>query len=253
MSSTPYTFDPATPGTTSNVWIPRTWPYITTTNGTNYPLIAGGAEDANSDGDGTPPDTGDQGSADSQGTSEDKVFTQEQLNAIVTREVQKAARGKLDPKELGFDSGKDLKEFLDGVKAKAESEKDESEKALEAAVKQAQDAAREEILSKANTRVLKAEFLLAAKDAGVKAGAGNDAYVLAQTMDVWQDVAIGDDGEVTGFTPEFFKELKESKPFLFEAPVSGDIGAGAHGEGESSSDEDLLSKYPALQAPWFRS
>lgn len=229
------------------------WPHITTSNGVVLPVIAGGSEDGdNADGtstgneDGTPPADGDDGKS----TDEGKTFTQEEVNALVTREVSKAARGKLDPKELGFDSAKDMKTFIDDMKSKQEADKSEEDKAKEEAIKAAADAARQEVLTVANGRLVKAEFLTAAADAGISKEARNDAYVLAQTLEDWNSVEVDDNGNVTGFDEAFFTTLKEAKPYLFATAESGvpDVGAGRSGGGKDGNSRirELQEAYGSM-------
>jgi len=235
-----------------------------TTDGTNgfwrrgqwYPIIAGGSEDA--EGDGTPPDDGDgtppADGDDGKGTDDGKTFTQDEVNALVTREVSKAARGKLDPKDLGFESAKDMKTFIDEMKSKQEADKTEEDKAKEEAVKAAADTARNEVLTVANSRLVKAEFLTAAADAGISKDARNDAFVLAQTLEDWSSVEVDDDGNVKGFDDAFFTTLKEAKPFLFAEKVIPDAGAGRSGGGKDGDSrvKELQDAYgnlsPTLKA-----
>lgn len=223
-----------------------------------YPIIRG-AEGSNDSGtgDGTSADNDGGTSADNDGgdnkgdKKDEKLFTQDQLNAIAAREAEKAKRGKVDPKELGFDNAKEMKEYLDKAKEQADSQKSESEKALEEAVTKAKADAEAGVLSKANERVLRAEFLIAAVKAEVKLP--NDAFVLAQTLEDWKSVEVSDDGNVTGLDEAFFETLKEAKPFLWGEDDDGsgtDIGAGATGAGKKGSvaarEEELKTKYPSL-------
>jgi hypothetical protein len=153
---------------------------------------------------------------------------------------------------MGFESAKELKEFMDAAKQKAEDDKEEGEKLLEAAIKEAQEEARHDILDVANAKVIKAEFLMAAKDHDIRPGAAQDAYVLAQTLENWSNVEIDDAGVVSGFDDDFFKDLKDQKSFLFETAAAGDIGAGNRSGGGDDGKEDLRSKYPALNVPWIK-
>lgn len=248
MSTTDSILDPATSGT-----------YLFWIKGDDWvPLIQGGAEGDSGDGDGTSTDN-DGGTStetdDGKGGKDDKVFTQDQLNAIVTRETQKAVRGKLDPKELGFDSAKEMKDWVDSMKAKADEAKTEDDKAREEAIETAKREATDSVLSKANERILKAEFLLAALDHNVRKEARNDAYLLAPTLDAFESVQVDEDGKVVGFDEDLFTELKEKKPYLFEpendagAGSGGDIGAGRRsgGDSDSAAVAKLRETYPALQ------
>ena len=195
--------------------------------------------------------TGEKPGATSGGTddsTEGKMLPQDEVNAIVAREVAKAQRGKLDPKELGFESAKELKDFMDQAKQSMEAAKDESTKEFEAAVKEAREQARTEILAVANDRLIRAEFMLAAVNKGVRFG--DDAYALAKTMEGWSSVEVSDEGKVSGLDDAFFEELKTQKPYLFEEPKTAipDAGAGAHGApGEKNSPQELAAKYPALR------
>lgn len=216
-----------------------------------------GTGDPPPDNSGTGTDAGSSGGDATSGGqgSEEKTLSQDQVNAIVAREVAKAQRGKLDPKELGFESGKALQEFLDKQKEVAEAAKDEATKALEQAKKDAADQARSEVLTRANERFIKAEFVVAANKAGVSAPA--DAYVLAKTMPIWTQVELveeGDDVAVKGFDDDFFKELKEQKSFLFATASTGqggDLGGGAPNTDKDGknrlSEENLRERYPALK------
>jgi hypothetical protein len=227
------------------------------------PWISGGDGSAESDsgsgdGGGTGAGSSDGGSGDSgggdAGDKDDKpTLTQKQVNDIVARETAKAQRGKLDPKELGFESGKELKEFLDKQKDAADAVKDQATKDLEAAKEQATKDAEERVLSKANERLIRAEFVVQASKAEVSSPA--DAYVLAKTMEIWTQVELveaNDDVTVSGLDEDFFKQLKEAKPFLFEQNGQGggkDLGGGAGGgkrEADSLSPTELSKTYPAL-------
>jgi hypothetical protein len=199
----------------------------------------------------TPPDGG--AAADAGG---DKTLTQDQVNAIVAREVAKAQRGKLDPKELGFESGKELKDFLDKQKEAADAAKDQATKDLEAAKEQAMKNAEATVLTKANERITKSEFVVKAATAGVTSPA--DAYVIAKTMPIWTQVELvedGDDVKVNGFDDAFFEEMKKEKPFLFASaggqPGGKDLGGGAGNSDKGGKDrlgeDSLLKNYPALR------
>jgi ElaB/YqjD/DUF883 family membrane-anchored ribosome-binding protein len=206
-------------------------------------------------GTGTGADKPDGGTDDAGRGSDDKTLSQDQVNAIVAREVAKAQRGRLDPHELGFESGKELKEFLDKQKEAVNQAKSESEKALEEARTQATKDAEATVLSKANERITKSEFVVKASTAGITSPA--DAYVIAKTMPIWTQVELvenGDDVEVKGFDDDFFKEMKEQKPFLFTAAggqQGGDLGGGApnsdRGGNTRLSEDSLLKEYPALK------
>lgn len=207
------------------------------TTGTGTPPVEGDGSPP-VEGEGTPPvvDEGDGGE------SSDKTFTQDQVNAIAAREAQKASRGKLDPKELGFESAKAMKDWIEAQKTQSEAAKTDEEKAFEDRVKAAEDAAKASVLDTANSRLLRAEFMLAAVKAGV--AHGEDAFVLARTLEDWADVEIKDDGTVVGFDDHFFDSLKEAKPYLFKGEDNGDnsvpdAGAGRRGGGKPDRAKEL--------------
>ena len=227
--------------------------YFLDDQGNSDPGGGGGTGSDNSGG--TSGDTGGGTSSGDQGTGDqgsDKTFTQKDVNDLIAREVAKAQRGKLDPSELGFQSGKELKDFLDSAKKQADEAKTEAERQLEEAKTNAAKAAEEGVLARANTRLVAAEFKVAAKDAGVVAV--DDALTLARTMEIWKQVELendGDDVKVKGFDQVFFDELKKAKPFLF-APDGGtttDIGTrtgGGDTKSDKNSPEELRKRYSAL-------
>jgi hypothetical protein len=218
-----------------------------------------------SDGEGDPKPEGDgtgtdkpEGEGDPKPDDEKKTFTQDEVNAIVAREVSQKTRGRLDPKEAGFKSAAELKDFLTQMKSKAEADKTDAEKEKELAIKDAQDTARKEVLDKANSRLLRAEFTIAASKNGV--AYIEDALEIAKSLDIW-DPQIDDEKEtVSGFDEDFFKELKERKPYLFsdaKPKGAGDIGAGANGDGGAGTkaqqkEAKLRQDYPALNRTMSR-
>jgi hypothetical protein len=226
-----------------------------------YPQVSGGSGE-----EGTPPASGgstEGESSDGTGGSSDgtqqqeKTLTQTEVNAIVARETDKAKRGLLNPKELGFESGKEMKEFIDQAKALVEDQKSETEKALVEAKKAGRDEAIAEILPTTQERILRAEFLMAAMQHDVKLP--DDAFVLARTLSLWDGVNIDDDGMVTGLDKPFFDALKKDKPYLFgeasgAGPAPSDIGAGAQesaggtpaGPVDPGRATELKNRYPIL-------
>jgi hypothetical protein len=204
------------------------------------------SDPATGDGTGTETPEGQQTTTTTGGES--KTFTQEEVNALVTRETQKASRGKLDPKELGFASKDELKTFLQQQKDKAEADKTQEEKDREKALKEAVDEAERNVLSKANARLIKSEFVIAASKAGV-AIPMEDAFQVAQTLESYNPEVDDDKGTVSGFDDDFFKGFKEAKPYVFAKAATPDIGAGASGGGankDQTREQDLREKYPSL-------
>ena len=214
-----------------------------------WPGISGGADDDDDsdDGDDTGGDKPDATGGDKPDAG--KTFTQEEVNAIAARAADKAKRGKVDPKEFGFESQKDMKTAIDKMKQQEKDSQDEQTKALEEAKKEAADQARQEVLSVADQRILRAEFILAATKAEV--AYPHDAFDLAKGLEAWSDVSVEDDHTVTGLDEALFEELKEKKPFLFKPEGeggAGDVDAGAGGRGKSEADEEAKARelFPAL-------
>ncbi len=249
MGYTRYDFDSAISETAPLLyWRGKLLPPIMGGAPDDPPAGDGGADGTPPDappGDGTPPDTGD-------GKGKDgKTFTQQELNAIVTREADKAKRGLLAPKELGFDSAKEMKDWIESQKTKDEAAKTQEDKDREQAIEDAKRDAETRVLGVANERLRKAEFLSSAVDHKLRREARADAYLLAPTLEAWESVEVDDNGNVSGFDDAFFEELKEKKPFLFEPEGDGslgDIGAGRSG-GKDSNEAKLAAlkqHYPIL-------
>lgn len=206
----------------------------------------GGSESDNSDGD----DDSDNSSDDDDSKDDGKKFTQEEVNKILAKEKSKATRGKVNPKDYGFDSQKEFDQWVKDQKDKQDKNKSDDEKALQKAIDDATKEAESKIMSKANARLIKAEFKVAAREAGISKDALADAYVLAQTLEDW-DVEVDEEKEeVVGLDDDFFKELKKQKPFLFadnNGGGSGDAGAGAGGGGgRGNKDGNVKELFPAL-------
>jgi hypothetical protein len=240
------------------VWRGRFYPTISGGNGSTEGDLGSGGEGGTGSGNSdatSGANDGGSGSGVGAGGGSDKTFTQEEVNALIARETAKAQRGKLDPSELGFESAKAMKEYLDSAKARDEAAKDDQQRKVDEAVDAAKQEAEGKVLKKANDRLVAAEFKVAAAHAGVSAV--DDALVLARTMDIWKQMEIVEQGEdvvIKGFDDAFFEELKKAKPFLFASEGggtggSGDIGAGAGGSNSGAggkSDEQLHKLYPAL-------
>lgn len=225
-----------------------------------FPPIMGGAEDAGKDGDageGADGGTDDGSSGDASGGTDDgstddgdDKFTpaqQKKLDKIVSAEKAKAGRGKLDFKELGFNSAKEAADFIAAAKKAEADNLEEGEKLFKEAVDEATAEAKAGVLATANTRLVKAEFLIQASKNDVQYA--DDAFDLVQKLDAWGDVEIDDDGNVAGIDKALFEELKKAKPFLFTAANgSSDIGAGTRNSGDKRAArvEDLKAKYPSL-------
>jgi hypothetical protein len=236
-------------------------------DGRFYPYVMGGAPDGEGEnsgaasggegeGEGDGGNSGDkddanQNSTEGEGSDGEKKFTQEEVNALIAKETSKAQRGKIDPKELGFESAKEMQAFLDEQKEKAEAQKTEAEKQLEEAIATAKQEATDSVLSQAHGVMLKAEFRVLARDAGIPTERLDDAFALAQIHEDWAEVKVEDD-KVIGLNTDFFESLKEAKPYLFDEEEDqgpGNAGGAAKGQKQKkgSRDDELKTKYPALQ------
>ena len=123
-----------------------------------------------------------------------RTFTQVELDRVVSERLARQAASKYgDYDDLKAKASK-LQEIEDAQK----SELQRAQEAKEAAEKTAQAA-----LSRANQRLIQAEFISAAALAGVKHP--EDAFALADKS----AVQVGDDGKVTGVT-ELVKSLVDA-------------------------------------------
>ena len=249
-------------GTWGLNWERMGWPFITTTSG-NFPIIAGGAEeDGDSDDDADDATEGEDSGSDDDDSSSDtgKSFTQDDVDRILAKERKRSRRGAVDVKELGFDSKQELADFVKSVREQADKDKDEETKSREEAIESAKQEAVSAVLNEADRKLLKAEFKVAAREAGIPKDRLEDAFSLAQNLDDWQDVEVDKDGNVAGLDEDFFGTLKEQKSYLFgsdegqedddSSDTSGGSGAGtrAGGKGDLSKSQRaaLLERYPGL-------
>jgi len=239
--------------TAYSVTIPGFW-----LNGKFYPEIRGGSDQSGSgSSDGSSEGAEGEGSGGTSTENEgegsgdgEKKFTQEEVNALLSREISKKTRGTLKPEDLGFKSRQELEDAIKAANEASEASKTEQEKAIEAARKEAADGAKAEVLTKAQSIMLKADFKVKATAAGVQPNALDDAYAVATLTGEWKDgVSIDEDGEVTGLDDDFFKKFKDAKPFLFGEVKEGvgNIGAGARSaNGALQNEDELRKKYTAL-------
>lgn len=201
------------------------------------------------DGNGNTPDnnTGDNGGSDDgkggDGQNQDNVLTlsQEELDRIIADRLARQQKKFADYDDLKTK----LSEYEQAEEerkkaAMSEQERIEAEKAeaLEKAQKAEEKSA--DALKRANERLIRAEFRLLAKDAGIRADALDDAFKLAD----FTDVEVGEDGEVTG-VDTVVNALKESKPFLVEVAVPKkpkNIGEGSNHDGGDDDEIKVLEQ-----------
>ena len=162
---------------------------------------------------------GDQGKP-GEGKPEGKMFTQAEVDELISKRVARATKG------------------IDDLKAKAAewdrhqqaSASDEDKRAAE--VEQARKDAAAEATAKANARIVAAEL----KAAAVAAGFHDPSDALARLRDQLADVEVNDDGEVDGKAVEsLVADLAKAAPHLVRSgkgappPGAAGIGTGAGG------------------------
>ncbi len=173
----------------------------------------------------------DQKGTDSQQQSEDKTFTQEDVNNLISRETKKQQEKLL--KQLGVEDFENAKEGMRKFKEWQESQKTEAEKQAE----RLQEL--EESYSNASkeNETLKAQ--ISAMKQGVKGESVEDVVILAKNMlsdDVDMETAIK---EVIEKYPHFAQEeqKEEPKPKFTTGKHTSD------GLGESDPFKAKLAKY----------
>ena len=206
---------------------------------------------------GTPPaDQGQQGAGEGS-----RTFTQEQLDAIVQERLKKATQGRVSLEEFGLKSKEELTKLLEAQKAAEEQAKSEQEKAIEEARSSGRKEAENEIMGRANARLIRSEFIAAAKDRNVvDPGA---LYLIAKGEDKLSALTVSDADEVEGFDDAFWEDLLKDRPYLVTAPgggqtpppgqqgqrqTPGDANAGSQGGTKVPDDRraELAKRYPAL-------
>lgn len=207
---------------------------------------------------GTPPPATGAGEAGASGDG--KTFTQEQLDAIVQKRLADAAKGRVSLEEFGLKNKDELQQIIQERQAAEEKAKSEQEKALEEAKKSGRTEAEQEIMGKANARLVRSEFIAAAKDRGVIDPAG--LYLIAKGEEKLTALTINDADEVEGLDDTYWEELLKGREYMVKAgegqtpppppgqkpPTPGNVNAGSQG-GSKVPDErrkDLLARYPAL-------
>lgn len=187
-------------------------------------------------------DTDDDGD-DGKGEGADKrtvTMTQAELDALIGREKGRATKKFADYDDLKAERDR-LKTEEDARKAaelteteRLQAQKDEADRKVTEATE-----ARDKALTAANSRVIKAEFKLLAKEAGIRGDALDDAFKLADIS----NVKVDDDGNVDGVA-DVIAALKAAKPYLAEQPKKEPKQIGDGGGGEPKPDktkEQLLA------------
>lgn len=162
-----------------------------------------------------------------------KTFTQDELDKIVAERIARERKKYADYDDL-------KKKAEEYEKAEAERKKAEmtAQERLEAEKAEAQRKAQEaeeaaqRALSAANQRLIKSEFKLLAKEAGIRADALEDAYKLADVS----GVTVDEDGNIAG-VKAVVDALIANKPYLVEQPPKKEPKTVGGPSGYSAGDE----------------
>jgi hypothetical protein len=180
-------------------------------------------------------------------------LTQDELDALISRE-----KGRVKSKYGDYDDLKaklaEFEEAEEERKKAAMSEQDRLQAEKEAAEKRAQELEEQskKAQESANQRIINTEIRAVAR--GLNANDPNDVLALLDNS----NVEIDDNGNVKG-VEEAVKSLKDSKSWLFKAPVGADAGGGSYPDknpkpNELSAKEKELAelKQQAVNKPRLR-
>lgn len=209
----------------------------------------------------TPPPATGAGAGEGAGSG-DKSFNQEQVDAIVQKRLAEAAKGRVALEEFGLKSKEDLQKILDAQKAAEEKAKSDQDKALEEAKKAGRTEAEAELIGKANARLVKSEFVAAAKDRNVVDP--NALYLIAKGEGKLDALTVSDADEVEGMSDDYWEDLLKDRQYLVKEgsgggstpppgagtkpPTPGNVNASSQGGTKVPEDrrKELLQRYPAL-------
>lgn len=208
---------------------------------------------------GTPPPA--TGAGDTGASGGDKTFTQEQLDAIVQDRLKKATAGRISLEEFGLKSKEDLQKVLNAQKAAEEQAKSDQDKALEEAKKAGRSEAEQELMGKATARLVRSEFIAAAKDRNVVDA--NSLYLIAKGEGKLDALTVTDADEVEGLDDTYWEDLLKDRGYMVKQasggsstppfpgqkpPTPGNANAGSQGGTKAPEDrrKELLKRYPAL-------
>lgn len=179
--------------------------------------------------------SGGDGGAGTGGGAGDKTFTQAELDAKIQERIARESKK--------YDKYKDLDdEKLEKYKAweKEQQEKLEKEKTDLQKEKDAREAAEKEkksALDKANQRLVRAAFLVSAKD--IPEDRREAAYKLADLS----AVTVNDNGDPDEkLLKAAIDEVLKANPFLKGTTGKQDVGGGAGGGGGTMTSEDIAKK-----------
>ncbi|WP_348623014.1 scaffolding protein [Paenibacillus peoriae] len=166
-------------------------------------------------------------------TTPPKTFTQDELDQVIADRIARERKKYADYDELKTKLSDFEREKEEREKEKMSvTERLEAEKT--AALKAAEDARieRDQALTAANQRLIKAEFRTMARELNIRPDALDDAYVLADLS----SASVGEDGSING-VEDVVKALIENKPFLVEQPKKEPLPIGGPSGGNPYDKE----------------
>lgn len=218
--------------------------------------VEDGGEGGNGGGDGSggtpPPEAGTQGGDDSK-----LPKTQEELDALIQSRLSRATRGAVKPEDLGFKTKAELDTAIKEWNDRKAADQSEQERLIEEARKQGRTEAESELIGKANARLVKSEFIAAAREKGVVSP--TDLYLIAQAEGRFSDVEVTDGDDVEGLDDTWWEELLANREHLVHKAdgvnesgtprtpggINGGTGTRVTKPNEQRA-QDLASKYPAI-------
>lgn len=189
---------------------------------------------------GTPPPAKGEGDAGGKVT-----FTPEQqahIDKLIGERAVQAGRGKVDPKDLGFASKAELEAAIAAHQQTLEDAQSDQEKAVQKARKEGAEQASQELMGKANARMIKSEFVAAAANKGVVAP--TDLYLIAQAEGRFNDVTVGDADEVVGLDDSWWEGLLKGRDHLVGESNSSSTSGGSNVNGGSNGSSSQASGAP---------
>lgn len=194
-----------------------------------------GQGDTNYTGESNTPPAGDnkdnKGSNDDKGNTDTKTFTQEDVNAIATKEARKAQEKLL--KQLGVKDMKSAKEGLAQFKRMQEEQMSDAEKAQKRAKElEATTQEQQETIETLNAKV-------AALSHDVDPDSLEEVIILAKAQ-VNEDTDINEAvKKIVEKFPSFKKQVEETNSGTDEAKKKPKFTTGEHNGGNKDSTEDL--------------
>ncbi|MFK4473692.1 hypothetical protein ABH897_003423 [Paenibacillus sp. RC73] len=177
-----------------------------------------------------------------------KTFTQDELDQVIADRIARERKKYAD-----YDALKTkLTEFelADEERQKADmtaTERLEAEKAEALKAAETARAERDQALTAANQRLIKAEFRTLARELNVRPDAIDDAYVLADLS----TASVGDDGSING-VKDVVNALIASKPFLVEQPKKEPLPIGGPSGGNPYDKETRTLEQQLAEAKRIR-